>query len=142
MVHWDEVGLTSVVKLSDVVEPVCWQKESKAKVKWDQSIFLASILEIDSKKDVKKEKDFHLEKAHESTKDVDEGKSTKRRQTSEGKKSITLQLRYKFAATSLEVCSHFARSSQQLRSKFAATSLEVRKVRTSHGNIFSMPTIC
>ena len=113
MVHWDEVGLTSVVKRSDVVEPVCPQKESKAKVKWDQSIFLASILEIDSKKDVKKkEKDFHLEKAHESTKDVDEGKSTKRRKTSEGKKSIMLQLHYKFAATSLEVCSHFTRSSQ------------------------------
>ena len=128
MVHWDEVGLTSVVKLSDVVEPVCPQKESKAKVKWDRSIFLASILEINSKKDVKKkEKDFHLEKAHESTKDVDEGKSAKRRKTSEGKKSITLQLRYKFTATTLKVCSNFTQSLQ---------------VRTSHGNIFSMPTIC
>ena len=108
MVHWDEEGLTSVVKLSDVVEPVCPQKESKAKVKWDRSLFLASILEIDSKKDVKKEKDLHLEKAHESTKDVDEGKSAKKRKTSEGKKSIALQLCYKFTATTLKVCSNFA----------------------------------
>ena len=95
-------------------------------MKWDQSIFLASILEIDSKKDVKKEeKDFHLEKAHESTKDVDEGKSAKRRKTSEGKKSIMLQLRYKFAATTLEVRSNFARSLQQLHSKFAKYELRM-----------------
>ena len=92
LVHWDEEGYrayrASVVKLSDIVEPACPQKGSKAKVKWEQSIFPASILEIDSKKDVKKmEKDFHLEKANESTKDVDEGKPAKRRKTSEGKKA-------------------------------------------------------
>ena len=87
MVHWDEEGLTSVVNLSDIVEPACPQKGSKAKVKWARSIFPASILEIGSKKDVKKkEKDFHLEKANESTKDVDKGKSVKRRKTSEDKK--------------------------------------------------------
>ena len=59
MVHWDEEGLTSVVQLSDVVEPAYPQKGSKAKVKWGRSIFPASILEIGSRKDVKKKvKDF------------------------------------------------------------------------------------
>ena len=90
--HWDEEGYrayrASVVKLSDIVEPACPQKGSKAKVTWEQSILPASLLEIDSKKDVKKmEKDFHLEKANESTKDVDEGKPAKRKKTSEGKKA-------------------------------------------------------
>ena len=60
---------------------------SKAKVKWIRSISPASILEIGSKKDVKKEKDFHLEKANESAKDVDKGKPAKRRKTSEDKKA-------------------------------------------------------
>ena len=88
MVHWDEEGLTSVVKLSDIVEPACPQKGSKAKVKWGRSTFPATILEIGSKKDVKKkEKDFHLEKVTESTQDVDEGIPAKRRKTNEGKKA-------------------------------------------------------
>ena len=86
MVHWDEEGLNSVAKLSDVVEPPCPQKGSKAKVKWGRSIFPATILEIGSKKDVKKEKDFHLEKVTESTQDVDQGIPAKRRKTNEGKK--------------------------------------------------------
>ena len=87
MVHWDEEGLTSVVKLSDVVEPACPQKGSKAKVKWGRSTFPATILEIGSKQDVKKEKDFHLVKVTESTQDVDEGIPAKRRKTNEGKKA-------------------------------------------------------
>ena len=57
-------------------------------MKWGRSIFPTSILEIGSKKDVKKkEKDFHLEKTDESTQDMDEGKPAKRRKTSEGKKA-------------------------------------------------------
>ena len=53
-------------------------------MKWARSIFPASILEITSKKDVKKkEKDFHLEKANENTRDVDKGKPAKRRKSSE-----------------------------------------------------------
>ena len=88
MVHWNEEGLTSVVKLSDIVEPACPQKGFRAKVKWAQSIFPASILEIGSKKDVKKkETDFHLKKANENTRDVDKGKPAKRRKTSEDKKA-------------------------------------------------------
>ena len=79
MVHWDEEGSTSVVKLSQVVELACPQKGSKAKVKWGRSIFPASILEIGSKKDVKKkEKAFHSEKANESMKDLDEGTPAKK----------------------------------------------------------------
>ncbi len=69
------------------MEPAWPQKGSKAKVKWIRSISPASILEIGSKKDVKKEKDFHLEKANESAKDVDKGKPAKRRKTSEDKKA-------------------------------------------------------
>ena len=36
---------------------------------------------------------------------------------------------------------NFARTSVQLCSNFGPTSLEVREVRTSHGNIFSVPTV-
>ena len=87
LVYWDEEGLTSVVKLSQVVEPTSPRKGSKAKVKWGRSIFPASIIEIGSQKDVKKkEKDFHSEKANVGEKDVNEGTSAKKRKTTEGKK--------------------------------------------------------
>lgn len=45
-----------------------------------------------------------------------------------------VQLRSKFGPASLEVCPN-------LLENFATASLEVHEVRTSHGNIFPMPTI-
>lgn len=41
--------------------------------------FPDTILEIGSKKDRKKEKDFHIEKANESIKDVAEGTPAKKK---------------------------------------------------------------
>ena len=101
-------------------------KGSKAKVKWGRNIFPATILEISSEKDVKKkEKDFHLQKANESTK-MRMKVNQKEERLVEGKKAKHLQ---------------FTTSSPQLRSKFAATSLKVRKVGTLHANIYFVPTV-
>ena len=52
-----------------------------------------------------------------------------------------VQLCLKYTPTSLEVRSNFAPTSLQVRSNFARSSLEVHEERTSHGNIFSVPTV-
>lgn len=60
MVFWEEEGLTSILKASQVVEPLQPKKGSKAKVKWGRRVLPATVLEIGSKDEMKKkQKEFY-----------------------------------------------------------------------------------
>ena len=72
------------------MEPSGLRKGSMANVKWSRSIFPASIIEIGSKKGLKKrEKEFHIEKVNEGLNDstpVKKRKSTEDKKEKKGKR--------------------------------------------------------
>ena len=54
MVYWEEEGSTSIVKASQIVQPLQPEKGSKAKVKWDKRVLPATVLEVGGKEKLKR----------------------------------------------------------------------------------------
>ena len=64
LVYWDEEGFTSIVKLSQLVQPSNAETGAKAMVRWGQNILLVTILEFGSKALLKKKQLEYHNKHH------------------------------------------------------------------------------
>ena len=63
MVYWEEEGSTSIVKASQIAEPLQPEKDLKSKVKWDKRVLSATVLEVGGKEKLKKmQTEFHKKK--------------------------------------------------------------------------------
>ena len=99
LVHWEEEGLTSIVKTSQVVEPLP-EKGSKANVKWGRRVLPATILAIGNKAELKrKQEEFHKNGCEaEVPKDSDDtppkkrkcAETTANKQVKKGKKGVNI----------------------------------------------------
>ena len=60
LVYWEEESSTSIVKASQIVEPLQPKKGSKSKVKWGKRVLPATVLEVGGKEKLKKmQTEFH-----------------------------------------------------------------------------------
>ena len=60
LVYWEEESSTSIVKASQIVEPLQPKKGSKSKVKWGKRVLPATVLEVGGKEKLKKmQREFH-----------------------------------------------------------------------------------
>ena len=99
LVFWEEEGLTTIVKTSQVVDPSP-EKGSKANVKWGRRVLPATILAIGNKVEMKrKQEEFHKNGCDaEVLKDSDDAppkkrkhaKATASKQVKKGKKGVNI----------------------------------------------------
>ena len=137
LVFWEEEGLTSILKASQVVEPLQPKKGSKATMviticqTW--SFFERSranfVGELGLTNFVQISGQFR----------TNFGATSNELQCNFERTSG--QLRTTFGATSLELKTHFVRTSIPLRANFVRSTSEVREERTSYGNIIFAATV-
>ena len=65
MVYWEEEGSTSIVKASQIVQPLQPEKGSKSKVKWGKNVLPATVLEVGGKEKRKMQAEFHKKVCNE-----------------------------------------------------------------------------
>ena len=101
LVYWEEESSTSIVKASQIVEPLQPKKGSKSKVKWGKRVLPATVLEVGGKEKLKKmQTEFHKKQVcnEEVLEEITETAPPKKRKCAEasssknkkGKKEVTI----------------------------------------------------
>ena len=159
LVFWEEEGLTSILKASQVVEPLQPKKGSKAtmviticqtwsffersRANFVGELGLTNFVQISGQfrsnfGATSNELQCNFERTSMQLRTNFNATSNELQCNFE---RTSGQLRTTFGATSLELKTHFVRTSIPLRANFVRSTSEVREERTSYGNIIFAATV-